>query len=286
MSAGRVTPPRLALFLAVALLAAAPPSAFAQLRSRHRLSVAMAGPAGVTANWVSNGVKIDWQAVPEAVQYNVLRGPDGTTVGTQIGAVRGDVFTFTDVGFAGTAGYQVIAVAADGRQGASAIVLYTPPATLSTTKLTTTTLSTTLSTTMLRTATSFSDPAAPPVIAAFGGTGAPDLFAKVGETVTIAGTGLDGLTSVKLVDAYKPLTTWVVNTAGGSYPVSPANVTPTSFSFVVGQLTTSMSQYRPFLLIVTKATGTDTSNGAIQVVYPQPTRSRGSRARTSVAAHA
>lgn len=104
-----------------------PASAAAQLRSRQLMTVALDAPTGVVVSQATNGVAIAWQPVANAVQFEILRGPDSTSAGLMIGAVAGSVLTFTDANNTAAAGYRVVAVAADGRRSASAIVVYTPP---------------------------------------------------------------------------------------------------------------------------------------------------------------
>ena len=113
-----------AVVLLVALVSS---SVDGQLSGRRRIATGLAAPAGVVVATVGNDVKIDWQAVPEAAQYEVFRGPDSTSAGLLIGAVSGNVLTFTDAGFNAPAGYRVVAVASDGRRAASVIVAYSPP---------------------------------------------------------------------------------------------------------------------------------------------------------------
>jgi hypothetical protein len=116
-----------ALPFMLAALALLPARGEGQLRT---LSRAVPSPQGVTATYTSNGVQVTWQPMEGVAGFEILRGPDGTTTGTLIGRARSGVFTFVDAGFNAQAGYQVAAVASDGRKGYSTIVLYTPPQTL------------------------------------------------------------------------------------------------------------------------------------------------------------
>jgi hypothetical protein len=173
---------------ALLLVALAAPPAGGQLRTR--LTAAIAAPAGVTATYTGTGVRIDWQGVTGAVQYLVLRGPDATTPGTQIGAVPATDLTYTDAGFNAQAGYQVVAVAADGRRAASAIVAYQPTLTtiaatqpIATIAPTRTVTSTTL--TRLAPSTTAPEPAVVRRIAGVGKT-----MVRAGQSIPVSGLGL------------------------------------------------------------------------------------------------
>jgi hypothetical protein len=92
-----------------------------------RAPAPLAAPQGVTATFAATGVRVAWQGVAEAVQYLVLRAPDATTPGTTIITVAAGTLAYLDNATRAAATYQVIAVAIDGRRGASALVAYQPP---------------------------------------------------------------------------------------------------------------------------------------------------------------
>ncbi|HJU89019.1 MAG TPA: hypothetical protein VJ672_06470 [Gemmatimonadaceae bacterium] len=274
MFAAVVTPVRALLALVFVSLALVPAAIEAQTRLRTTLT-AMPAPTGVTASWSANGVQLAWQPVSIAVEYHVLRGPDATTPGSQIARLRPDVLAYLDAGFNSAAGYQIVAIDAMGRQGASAIVPYTPPATM-VTGVTTGTLATrpigTISSGGISTLSQTS--AAVPVIADFSGVAAPDIMVYLGDTVRVTGTGLDGLTSVALISAtrvssYSP---WYANPVSPPTPVTPFNASATGFSFVASAPIPSYgNQKYPFVIVVSKSAGVDTGNGAVHIGHrPTP----------------
>jgi hypothetical protein len=99
----------------------------------------LAAPQGVTASFTPTGVRVAWQGVAAATQYLVLRAPNATTPGTTtpgttIATLAAGTLAYVDNAGRTAAAYQVIAVAADGRRGASAVVAYQPPAATSVVK--------------------------------------------------------------------------------------------------------------------------------------------------------
>jgi hypothetical protein len=126
-----------------ALLALAASAAGAQVKGKIeavpppvilRAPAPLAAPLGVTASLAPTGVRVAWQGVADATQYLVLRAPNATTPGTTIATLAAGTLFWLDNGNHSAATYQVIAVAADGRKGASVVVAYQPPAAIAAVK--------------------------------------------------------------------------------------------------------------------------------------------------------
>jgi len=246
------------------------------LRTRQLLLAPLAAPPGVTATYSVGGVVVAWQGASGAATYVVLRGPDATTPGAEVGRVEASVLTFTDAGFNAAAGYQVVAVAADGRTAASEIVTYAPPLKMAITDPT-----------RLATRTRFlSSAVVAPVITLAHEKNAPtgfDWTAHEGDTVIVTGTGFDPSMTVGAQDAYTVSTTWVINTRAQIIPITPFNVTATSFSFVPANMAGPYAaQSRAHLLVVTKGTLADTSDAPLFIFQPRVVRKITSVAQTAI----
>jgi hypothetical protein len=121
----------LVLLLAVGWLHAAAPESVKLLRPllKAPLVVAtVAAPQNVAAVSAAEGVQLSWQAVGGAANYLVLRSTVAAPAEPAIANLLPTVYTYLDKGFNAAASYQIVAVAADGRRGASAVVSYLPPA--------------------------------------------------------------------------------------------------------------------------------------------------------------
>lgn len=265
------------IFGALWLPAAAHAQELRPNRLAARKGAAMSAPQGVTASSTREGVQLTWQPVAEAVQYLVLRGPDASTTGSQIGETAAGAPTFLDRGFNQPAAYQVIAVAADGRRGASAFAQYTPPAKMVTGPAATTITPVAiapvigkklgpLSTRTLATTT-------PPVIQTVGQNVHNGLFMYNGDTVKVTGAGLDGMSGVYLAAAYcNPYGCQINPNAGAPQPVTPHQVSAGSFSFVPQVPAPYLNQLYPYFLIVTKGAAADTSNSKLDIGAARPVK--------------
>jgi hypothetical protein len=128
---------------------------------------ALAAPTGVTASLIRGGVAVRWQGVAEATSYRILRAPDATTPPGMLGVVPNTSGLYVDSSLPPytPAWYQVVTIAADGRTAASAPVAFTPPP-------------------------------APPVLSALS-----PLRPYPGQTVTLTGAYLTGVTAIKVSSA-------------------------------------------------------------------------------------
>ncbi len=252
----------------------APPSAGAQLRPPKTVRVALTIPApqSVQAGFSGPGVQLSWQPVAEAVQYLVLRSPDGNTAGTQIGAVPAGTLAYLDAGFAGAATYQIVALAADGRRGASSPVAYLPPQKL---------VPPALSARAARAAFPIGN--APPVITAVGQPINGVAVAYNGDAVVVQGSGLDGAV-VTIHEVYSAGGVWRVNAYAQPIAVTPVNQLAASFSFVPQVPAPYQTQLYPYFVIVTKGALADTSDAPLFIGATRPVRKITSVAQTVVRA--
>jgi hypothetical protein len=85
---------------------------------------ALSVPQNVLVAATPDGPQIAWQPLDQATSYQILRGTSAAPVAPAIATLPKGTKTYLDKGFTGNASYQVVAVAADGRVGASAVVSY------------------------------------------------------------------------------------------------------------------------------------------------------------------
>jgi hypothetical protein len=125
--------PKSAQFVCAFILLASPALSLAQpipVKQPPRLEKIMTVPApqGVAVQLTPAGVQVSWQAVAAAAQYVVLRAPSAGVKSVPIGRTAPGTLTYVDAGFNAPAVYEVAALMANGTQGASATVTYTPAA--------------------------------------------------------------------------------------------------------------------------------------------------------------
>lgn len=242
--------------IALAALALAP-SHLAGQRLRTETNI-IAPPPFLVASAATRGVQLTWGTAIGATQYLILRGPDATQL-AQIGVLAAPDTVYQDGSNTGAATYQVLAVNALGRQAASPVAMYSPPAAITRTRLPTPTI------------TAFT----PPVVTSAGMLASPQISTvRNGDEVLVQGTGLDGLTSVMVHAAYTPYQgRWATNSAASAIAITPGKSTSTSFTFVP-QLPVpfNLTQTQPYLVIVTKGTLVDTSDTPIFVAGKLPVR--------------
>ncbi len=280
---------------------------------------AVPAPLEVTAGATNDGVQLNWKGVAEAAYYLVLRGDKAAPAEPAIAKLPAPAQTYLDKGFNTPASYQVIAVAADGRRGASALVAYQPPpikAALATPRTTllapqpTAAAPTKAPAPVLAPATARESMTVqrpvesglqvnqqlartaktmPLAITSVHKNGLPTTFdaGSIGDTFVVNGTGLDGVSSVTLIPAYNANGTWLRNTATTQTYSAPAfDVTAANLKIVTPEVPFggSMSSTAAYLVTVSKGGASTTSPSAIHLSAKRVVRKITSVAQTAVRA--
>lgn len=246
--------------LAAAMAVAAFPGlGLGQLRpipTATKLSV-IAAPQGFTVAPTAMGPQLTWLKSPDATNYRVLRGAGSASAPTVIATLPVTALSYVDRGFAGSATYQVLTVASDGRTAASAQVNYSPP------------------------------PPIPAPTARFVNLSSPIILGR--DTIRLTGANLSPLTALFVLsgchDAF--LTYCIPGCSGnefcyagggrGSISVSPLTASATGLTFIVP---TSITQPNyasvpsgqvlpdPFFIVIRTQGGADTL-GSLTLMVPR-----------------
>ncbi|MEA2724276.1 MAG: hypothetical protein QOH59_2047, partial [Gemmatimonadales bacterium] len=254
-----------------------PDTAHSQVLRPSRLELrqakAIPAPQGVIASATGSGVEVSWQPVAEAARYLVLRGAGGSATGSQIAELSGGERSYLDRGFGEPAAYQVIAMAADGRTSASAWAQYTPPAAMVKAVPTATRTVIVKSPTMLGRAPNQTLGMGPPRIETVGKNVHNGMFIYNGDTVQVTGSGFTGLSGVYLAGGYCNSYGCQINpNAGAPKPVTPIQVSASSFSFVPQVNAPYTNQLYTHFLIVTKGSEADTSDTKLEIGAARPVK--------------
>jgi hypothetical protein len=241
---------------------------------------AVPAPQEVVASAAHVGVQLNWKGVADAAYYLVLRGDKAAPAEPAIAKVAAPAQSYFDKGFSAPASYQVIAVMADGRRGASALAQYLPPskAALAPPRAALAVPSPAIQQRLAQAPPAL-DPnlartarAAPLGIASVHANGMPATFnsGHIGDTFVLEGTGLDGVSLVTLIPAYPtaPGVWQRIPGATQTYTANAVNVTAASLKFVIPALPAANPMI-PYLVMVSKGAESATSGVAIHI-GPRP----------------